>query len=123
MAQEVKVIKTFEVSNYAVVEWGNQYVACWLPKVIDRDYSKRAPNEEDALNDAKVTMYWAQGHYFMDLSDALLFAIDKEQEAIRQFMKTVIAGQNEQMETIMQIRERLARISSKLDRLGYKGDR
>lgn len=87
MAQTVKVIKTFKASHYAVVEWGNQYVACWLPKVIDRDYSKREPNEEDALNDAMITMYWAQGHYFRDLSNALLFAIDKEEEAIDSHMK------------------------------------
>lgn len=87
MAQTVKVIRTFQYSNYAVVEWESnghfKWVACWSPWVVEEDYNgnhtERRPVPDDV--GTEVEMYWGQGHYFQNIEDALLHAIDEEEQA------------------------------------------
>ena len=88
MAQMVKVTRVFPYSNYAVVEWESnghfKWVACWSPWIVEKNclgnrIERRPERGEDTGE--KREMYWGQGHYFENLEDALLYAIDEEESA------------------------------------------
>lgn len=86
MAQEVTILKVFEMANYAVVAWERsksvEYVACWLPKIRNANGDWVPPTKlNEGVTDVKC--YWEQGHYFTDKKQALLYAADKELEAIQ----------------------------------------
>lgn len=85
MAQEVRLVKVFPYSNYAVVEWRRngdfQYVACWSPWIVDDNETPTERRPEAKDNNTEVSMYWGQGHYFEKLETAMCYAIDEEREA------------------------------------------
>ncbi len=94
MAQEVKVTKVLPYSNYAVVELPEnghfKWVACWSPWIVEDNYGgevviERRPNLDDY--GTTVQMYWGQGHYFQNIEDALLYALDRETEAFESHIK------------------------------------
>lgn len=78
MAQMVKVIKVFERADYVVVEWHNEYVACWCPRTPEG----KPLSEENERKE--VTCYWGQGHYFgEDFKGAIKYALEKEADILR----------------------------------------
>lgn len=93
MAQEVKVTKVLPYSNYAVVEWPEnrhfKWVACWSPWIVEKDYNDNRTERRPNLDDygKTVQMYWGQGHYFQNIEDALLYALDRETEAFESHIK------------------------------------
>lgn len=83
MAQKVDVVKVCPYADYAVVIWEENgfqpYVACWCPRVKLGETEERKLTRDDTGEILEV--YWGQGHYFQHLEDALLYAIDREEEA------------------------------------------
>lgn len=79
MAQRVSIIHLFPYSQYAVVDFKGEYVACSHLRVCEGE-TDREPIIAD-LEEEKL-VFWAWGHYFQnDLAGALLYAIKKEEEA------------------------------------------
>lgn len=78
MAQTVDVIKVCRYADYAVVQWKNQWVACWCPRVVVNETERRQLTIKDTGE--ILEMDWGQGHYFQHLEDALNYALDREEE-------------------------------------------
>lgn len=77
--QKVRILKIFPYSQYAVVDWNNQYVACKWMRIIEKE-GDREPTLADLEEEQLV--YWGQGHYFdNDLGKAIRYAIDREEAA------------------------------------------
>jgi hypothetical protein len=107
MAQTVKVLKVFPLSDYAVVRWERngdyQWIACWSPR-IKGVKGERRPDNSDENTDR--LMYWGQGHYFQCPEDAFIHACHEEEEAVAYM--------------IQEITDFTDRMNIKLDRLADK---
>lgn len=99
MAQVVTLIKDFPTAKYSVVKWGDQYVACWILHTKD----ERVPGNE-------ISCHWEQGHYFSKIEDALIYAFDKEYEAIYQLVEMYTE----------EVKRGLNRLETKIDELGIE---
>ena len=84
MAQTVVLVHVFKEADYCVVYWPKNkytpYVACWRARIEIGEEECRDPEEWQEGD--KLLMYWAQGHYFSNENEALVFAARKQVEAM-----------------------------------------